>query len=295
MDRHLRLPEESSMNRARCAAFALFLTAALIGGDDAAARTERLRWTQSGATPNGFRVYVGTASRAYTSQIDVGVPPTDAEGAYFYDLAVPDTQSVYVSVTAMAGGVESLFSNERLRSAPSTGGGGGSTPPPPPPPPPSGAQGAVTGFALWNATTDTLIDGSFVSGETITLPGQSCVAIQILTNAYLDTLDQPGSVKKSFDGQNSACTTGGVTHENNAPYAWETDMGPGAFECAPTLTQVGTHTLTITPFDGNDCTGAQGTPVTLSFEVVNPTSTPPPPPPPPPPSLGRPGQPQLEF
>jgi hypothetical protein len=199
MDRHLRLPEESSMNRARCAAFALFLTAALIGGGDAAARTERLRWTQSGAEPDGFRVYVGTASRSYASQIDVGVPPKDAEGAYFYDLAVADTQNVYVSVTALSGGVESLFSNERLRNAPSTGGGGGdpTPPPPPPPPPPSGAQGAVTGFALWNAATDTLIDGSFASGEKITLPGQSCVAIQILVNPYLDTLDRPGSVKKT--------------------------------------------------------------------------------------------------
>jgi hypothetical protein len=292
MDRHLRLPEESSMNRVRCAGFALILSAALFGGGDAAARTERLRWTQGGGTPDGFRVYVGTASRSYSSQIDVGVPPTDAEGAYFYDLAVPDAQSVYVSVTALANGAESLFSNERFRSAPSTGGGGGTTPPPPPPPPPpSGASGAVTGFALWNAATDTLIDGSFVSGEKITLPGQSCVAIQILVNPHLDTLNAPGSVKRVFDGQESACTSMGVTHENNAPYAFEKDLGPGAFECAASLTLVGNHTLTATPFDGDDCTGAQGTPVTLSFEVVNSTA---PPPPPPAPTLGRPGQPMLD-
>jgi len=273
------------MNRARCAAFALFVSAALMGGGEAAARTERLRWTQTGATLDGFRVYWGAASRSYSSQVEVGVPPVDAEGAYFYDLVVPDTQSVYVSVTALAGGVESLFSNERLRSAPT---GGGTTPPPPPP---SGASSAVTGFVLWNAATDTVLDASFVSGEKITLPGQACVAIEILGNAYLNRgLDQPGSVKRSFDGQNSTCSTTGVTHENNPPYAWEEDLGAGSFTCAPSLAQVGTHTLTVTPYDGDNCTGAQGTPVTLSFEVVN-SSTPPPPPPPPP--IGRPGQPQL--
>jgi hypothetical protein len=149
----------------------------------------------------------------------------------------------------------------------------------------------VTGFALWNASTDTLIDGSFTSGEKITLPGQSCVAIQILVNAYLDTPGTAGSVKRSFDGQSAACTTAGVTHENNPPYAWEVDMGPSLYECAASLTQVGNHTLTVTPYDGDDCTGAQGTPVTLSFEVVNSTA---PPPPPPPATLGQPGQPQLD-
>ena len=45
-----------------------------------------------------------------------------------------------------------------------------------------------------------------------------------------------------------------MTHENSPPVASETDTGPDRYECAPSLTVAGIHTLTVTPFDGDDCT-----------------------------------------
>jgi hypothetical protein len=95
----------------------------------------------------------------------------------------------------------------------------------------------------------------------------------------------------SFDGSDpSACDQVGVTHQNNPPYTWEEDEGPGAFVCAPTLAQPGAHRLVVTPFDGNDCSGAMGAPVTLDFQVVAPDA---PPPPDPEPTLSAPGRPFL--
>ena len=97
--------------------FVLFLLTVLVVGFEASARTERLRWVHpQPATVDGFRVYYGTASGVYTSQVDVGIPPTDAEQAFVYDLEVPDAATVYVAVTAIGGGLESDLSNEKMRS-----------------------------------------------------------------------------------------------------------------------------------------------------------------------------------
>jgi len=73
----------------------------------------------------------------------------------------------------------------------------------------------------------------------------------------------------SFDGQDlGGCSgTPGRSFEDSAPYAWEADAGPGAFECAATLAQPGIHRLTVTPFDGDKCSGLRGAPATLTFEV----------------------------
>ena len=52
--------------------------------------------------------------------------------------------------------------------------------------------------------------------------------------------------------------------------------------------------MTVTPFDGDDCTGGVGNTVTLEFEVVaSPTTPPPPEPEPEPEALGKPGRPTL--
>ena len=173
---------------------------------------------------------------------------------------------------------ESARSNEKFRPGTTSGGGGGTT-----------AQSAVTGFALWSATTDSITDSNFTSGERIELASLPCAAIQIKTNSYLGAHATPGSVKKIFDGRDLGCSSAPESHENSPPYAWETDHGVGEYNCAPTLTVPGRHTLVAIPYDGDDCTGKSGSAVTLTFDVIGTGSTPPPPGP----TLGKPGQPVL--
>jgi hypothetical protein len=114
----------------------------------------------------------------------------------------------------------------------------------------------------------------------------SCLAIEIVGNAYLQQFGSPGSLKFSFDGQApSACSNAPISHENDPPYAWEVDQGPGQFACALSLAGVGPHTLIVTPYDGDSCTGTEGTPAVLSFEVLDAAPSPEP--------LGQPGAPML--
>ena len=262
----------------------LVLAAALLvsGPARAQTRTERFRFTHPNPSAvAGFNLYYGTSSGSYGQQIDVGLPARDGTGAYFVDIAFPATQGVYVAVAAYdSSDRESARSNEKFRAAdaPPNSGGSGT------------ASAAVTGFALWNATTDTVVDSSFTSGERINLATLACTSIEIKTNSYLTAAGSPGSVKKVFDGQNLPCTSAPTSHENSAPYAWETDRGPNVYDCAPSLSTPGSHTLTVVPFDGDNCTGLAGPAVTLTFEVYNSSggSTPPPTV-----NLGQPGQPIL--
>jgi hypothetical protein len=116
---------------------ALCLAMTIVCASAASARTERFRWNQA-TTPavDNFKLYWGSASGSYTSSLSLGVPVKDSTGAYFYDLVVPDTQTIYVTVTALSGGLESVRSNEISRA----GTGGGTTPTPTPtPPPPTGS------------------------------------------------------------------------------------------------------------------------------------------------------------
>jgi hypothetical protein len=265
---------------------------ALLVGLEASARTETLRWSHpDAASVDGYRVYYGSASRAYSWHVDVGTPSTDSEGAFVYDLEVDDTATVYVAVKAYAGSLESPYSNERVRipsedpgpGDPGDGGGsdGGSTPPQ--------ANAAIDHFVLWNAETDTVIDSNFTSGEQISLVEHGCTAIEVIGNSYLSPAGSAGSLQFDLDGQTpSTCSDAGFTHENEPPYAWELEYGPGQFECSASLTEVGSHTLTVTPYDGDDCSGAAGTPVTLSFDVIGSGGTPPASE-----TLGTPGRPTL--
>jgi hypothetical protein len=267
-------------------ALAAGISAALILGAPsmAEARTELLRWTHpDSASVASFNVYFGTASRSYGAPVDAGKPAPDSAGVYSFSLQVPasvENQPLYIAMTASGGeGEESAYSNEKIR-----GPAGGLSPPTPPV---SEANAAVVGFVLWDASSDTILDADFRSGEQISSEGQgSCLAIEIVGNAYLQQFGSPGSLKFSFDGQApAACSNAPLSHENDPPYAWEVDEGPGQFACAPTLTQVGPHTLTVTPYDGDSCTGIEGAPVALSFDVLDAT--------PPPAALGRPGVPIL--
>jgi hypothetical protein len=288
------------MSRAKhvLAGFAVLALVSL-GSVDAAAQTrvETVRWWHPNPSAvDGYKVYYGTSSGSYTTSTDVGIPATDSQGAYTYGLSVPSSQTVYIAITAYAGNQESPFSNEKVRvgtqggtgggtGGGGTGGGGTSG---------GGPQAAIQGFTLWNADSDTVIDSNFQSGDQISLDTDgSCLAIEVVGNSYLAASNSPGSVMFAFDGNvPNACDTPGTTHENEAPFTWETDTGPGQFECAASLTQPGTHTLTATPFDGDDCTGTMGTPATVQFQVVAPTSgggtTVPP-------TLGEPGKPYLVY
>jgi hypothetical protein len=238
----------------------------------ASARTERFRWTQTNASNvDYFMVYVGLASGSYSASMNVGIPTKDSTGAYYYDIVVKDTDTIYVVVTAWDATLESARSNEVSRAGITTGGGSTTTPPPTTPPPPATANAAVTGFALWNALTDTVVDATFQNGDTIPDAVRSCAAIEIKTNAYLSTAGTPGSIKKVFDGADKGCAAGG--YENEPPYAWEDDAGPGKFPCAASLSAIGTHTLTVTPYDGDNCSGAVGTPASVTFTVSGPSSS----------------------
>ena len=266
---------------ARLAAAFLFVLAI---GAEASARTETLRWRHAEpATVAGFRVHWRTAGSTSYRIESVGKPTPDAQGIYSYSVVVDDGVDVYLAMTAYnADNLSSFSSNEICRGpgvpCSTTGGGGTTTPPPTEPPPTSGPQAQIIGFRLWDARTDTIIDNNFTNGEIIPLMQYDCVAIEIVANSYLNSSPARGSVKKQLDGSANSCNQAGVTHENSPPYAWEQDEGPNRFACAVALRASGPHTLTATPFDGADCSGAQGTPVTLQFQTL---------------SLGAPGRPTL--
>jgi hypothetical protein len=117
------------MRPGRRASTAFCLAAAILWASAASARTERFRWTHVSTTAvSNFTLYTGTASGSYPTSLNVGVPAKDSTGAYYYDLLVGDTTTIYVTVTATAGGLESVKSNEIMRAGLSSG--GTTTPPP---------------------------------------------------------------------------------------------------------------------------------------------------------------------
>lgn len=255
-------------------------------------RSELVRWQDpdnEGKGVIGYRIHWGESSRSYDQSLDVGIPAFVSD-AFESTIEVAADAEVYIAITAYNATHESFHSNESCRAATGECTGGSVSDPTDSEPPPSGVQSQVLGFALWDAASDTVIDSDFQSGE-IVLDGDDCFAIEIIGNGYLDD-SGPGSIKRVFDGQDpGGCSEPGVSHENNAPFAWEVDEGPDAFACAATLTEVGAHTLTVTPYDGDDCTGNVGTAVTLDFEVIDGSA--PPPPPPADEELGQPGKPVL--
>ncbi len=97
--------------RALCLAVGLVALASA-----ASARTELLRWQHPNPSDvAGFKVYIGNAAGSYQTTIDVGLP-TALSGVYSYSLSVPDSNSVYVAVSAYGPtGLEGTRSNEQLR------------------------------------------------------------------------------------------------------------------------------------------------------------------------------------
>jgi hypothetical protein len=250
------------------------LAAALFGalllvGVEASARNETLQWTHADpSTVTGFRVYWRVDGSSTLNQFAPVLPPVSGNTYTYTAAGVPDTGGVWFSVRAYNAVGDSPSSNEICR-------GCGSTTPPPPPPPGTGAQSGISSLNLRDANTDSVLVANFTN-QTIT---NGCTAIEIIGNAYLQS--GGGSLSKRFDNGTPRC-------ENTAPYAWEDDAGVGQFNCAASLQQNGSHTLVVTPYDGENCSGTVGTPVTVNFSVNISTTTPPPPDP-----IGTPGKPYL--
>ncbi|HXK26261.1 MAG TPA: fibronectin type III domain-containing protein [Myxococcota bacterium] len=257
---------------------------------EAWARTETLHWTHpQPSTVTGFKVY-WTPSGGATSGVDVGAATSDATG-YSAGVSVSDGVDVTFQVSAYNEGGEGAPSNSICRNASSQPCGTTTTPPP------SGGGGgggggtttanaAIAGFKLWDASTDKVIDSNFTgAGKVIT---NSCTSIEILGNSYLS--GGSGSVKKQLcQGTacaQAACGQANVSYENTPPFAWEDDAGAGNFNCAPSLANNGTFTLQVTPYDGKNCSGTQGSALSVTFSVQTGGATSNP-------GLGTPGKPYL--
>ena len=247
----------------------------LMIGSEASARNEQLQWTHGNpSTVNGFRVYWRTSGSSTLNQVDAGLPAASGSTYSFTVASVPDTSDVYFSVRAFNAGGDSPPSNEICRG-PGVPCGTTSPPPPTDPPPTGGAQSAIDSFKLWSGATT--LDADFRDSDVITA---SCAAIEIIGNPYLSS--GAGSILKQL-GNQSIC-------ENSPPYGWKDGSTPGQFACMDALANQ-QHTLMVTPFDGENCSGTMGTSVDVTFTVNVGGTTPPPTEPTP--TLGMPGKPYL--
>jgi hypothetical protein len=260
----------------RTTRLAATLVGMLLVGSEASARNEQLTWMHTDpSTVNGFRVYWRTSGSSTQNQVNAGLPAQSGNSFTFTVANIPDTSDVYFSVRAFNTGGDSPSSNEICRG-PGVPCGTTTTPPPPPPPPTGGTQASITGFKVWNASTDTVLIDDFQNGATISA---SCAAIEIVGNSYLVTGN--GSVRKSFDNVVGAC-------ENTSPFGYPDGGAVGQFDCEAALTN-GSHSVSVTTYDGKDCTGTAGAAAIRSFSVSVGGSTTPPPPA----ALGTPGKPYL--
>ncbi len=125
-------------------------------------------------------------------------------------------------------------------------------------------------FRLWDAAGDVVIDEDFRSGERINLRRLGdCVAIEVVGNEYLQTFNGPGSIAFGFDGSPLDCAgEAGRAFENQPPFAWEGEE-PGGLRCAASLTELGSHELTVIPYNEDDCAGVPGMARTLAFTVTD--------------------------
>lgn len=128
-------------------------------GQAAEARVVNLRWSHPGAANvDGFRLHYGTSPGSYTTSVDIGRPASSG-GVFSHDLAVGDTVTVHVVLSAYGGGfTESAFSNAKTFAAPTTTSPTAPTSPTSPLPPPPG------GTAAWSQDFQSSSTGTFVSG-----------------------------------------------------------------------------------------------------------------------------------
>ncbi len=104
-------------------AFAL-VGLALVAAGTAQARTEIIRWTHSGSVDAvAFKMYSsatpGSSGSSEIADLSLAEAGPNAQGEYFYSIEVPDTATVYVTVTAVSDqDVESFRSNDKLLEPP---------------------------------------------------------------------------------------------------------------------------------------------------------------------------------
>ncbi|SOD98547.1 lamin tail domain-containing protein [Spirosoma fluviale] len=122
-------------------------------------------------------------------------------------------------------------------------------------------QISLVGFSLINADTEQEIK-LLTPDEQLNLASLPTRNLNIRANTSPVTV---GSVKFSLSGSQSQNVT-----ETVAPYALFGDVA-GNFNTWVPL--VGSYTLTATPYSGSGGSGTAGTPLTLSFTVVNQTPT----------------------
>lgn len=116
---------------------------------------------------------------------------------------------------------------------------------------------AVLSLSLINAHTDAPIR-PIKAGEEINLAGLPTRNLAIRATTNPDTV---GSVVFELSGQQTRTHT-----ENTAPYALFEDNNGDYKGWKP---EAGSYTLTATPYTGPNGTGAAGTPLTISFTVVD--------------------------
>ena len=124
---------------------------------------------------------------------------------------------------------------------------------------------SVQSFTLVNADTDTDIR-LLQNGETLNLATLPTTNLSVRANTSPATV---GSVRFAYDGNTNFQT------ESVAPYALEGDTNGDYNPWTPAL---GSHTLTATPFSAASAGGTAGTPLTITFTVINQTATAPQPP-----------------
>lgn len=234
----------------------LALLALLFSFQANASHIEDLKWTLvEPPVADGFRIYWALPNSPFTA-VDVGRVSVNELNQFYHALEVPDSD-VFFYVVAYNEAGDSLGSNEICRrfgvpcpAAPPV------EPPPTEPPPADPIHAEIEGFTLWDATTDTVVYGNFISGHDFA-PG--CYAIEIRGNKYLQS--NKGSVRKYFDGVRDGC-------EQKFQFGWEDDTGKlNKWNCAVSLNPIGLHTLKAEAYDSTNCSGTPQNSMEITFGV----------------------------
>lgn len=127
------------------------------------------------------------------------------------------------------------------------------SPAPSPSPSPTPTAGSVSGLTLVNADSDGDV-GPLRAGDILdtSILGTHNFSVRASVSGAVE------SVRFTLDGSV-------VKTESLAPYALMGDIGT---DYLPWSAPAGPHTLTVTPYAGNDATGTAGAPVTVTFTVV---------------------------
>ena len=119
-----------------------------------------------------------------------------------------------------------------------------------------GPGGAATGLTLMDADADVAL---------FTLSNNMVIDVNTLPTLNLSidgvTAGDVESLQMVLSGAKSKTTT-----ENNPPYALYGNSGP---DYTGSLFVIGDYTITSTPYSGNNLSGTQGVPLTISFQLVD--------------------------